>query len=132
MGAEPPFLYDKPSSHSFVSPIDRGFQPKAVTRATTAPSPPKPPKTDRPLINSRDVNRHPDSYLVVPHGNLKWKPLAPHTKSKVKWLRILLLFLYVCSWIGAVGLLVCVICIKPSGDIQDWLIWLPVSRAQRE
>ena len=62
MGAEPPFLYDPPSKYTFAGVSDRGFNPKAVSQAAWAPKPPK-PKPDGPLINSREFNRHPDSYI---------------------------------------------------------------------
>ena len=64
MGAEPPFLYDPPSKFTFASPGDKSFNPKAVTQASQVP-PRTRPKPDGPLINSKDFNRHPDSYFVV-------------------------------------------------------------------
>ena len=64
MGIEPPFLYDHPSKYSFVSPADKGFNPKAISQASLAP-PVQRPKRDGPLINAAEFNRHPDSYFVV-------------------------------------------------------------------
>lgn len=62
MGAEPPFLYDRPSKYSFTAPTDHAFNPRAASQA--ALSPPKPrPTQNGPLINS--INRHPDSYFAA-------------------------------------------------------------------
>ena len=64
MGIEPPFIYDQPSKYTFANPNQKGFNPKAVSQAAWAPKSSR-PKADGPLINSREMNRHPDSYLVV-------------------------------------------------------------------
>ena len=64
MGIEPPFLYDHPSKYTFAGPLDKGFNPKAVSQASLVP-PIKRPKQDGPLINAKEFNRHPDSYFVV-------------------------------------------------------------------
>lgn len=126
MGAEPPFMYDKPSSHNFSSPTDQRYQPRAFTQATYTPRASQ-PKSNGPLIASRDLNRHPDSYFIVPYGHLNWKPVSLNTKTTVKWVRVLLLVLRLLSFVGAAGLLVCVIFIKPIGSTLDWIIRIPVS-----
>ena len=64
MGVDPPFLYDPPSKYTFVSPSDRGFNPKAVTQAAWQPKPAR-PKREGPLINAEEFNRHPDSYIIA-------------------------------------------------------------------
>ncbi|MCJ1386704.1 hypothetical protein MMC17_009830 [Xylographa soralifera] len=64
MGADPPFLYDHPSRYSFTGPTEKGFNPKAASQASWAPRP-TPQKPDGPLINSKELNRHPDSYFIV-------------------------------------------------------------------
>ncbi|KAK3176520.1 hypothetical protein OEA41_007843 [Lepraria neglecta] len=111
MGVEPPFLYDHPSKYSFVGPTEKGFNPKAATQASWSPTRAK-AKPDGPLINSKEFNRHPDSYFVVPYGNLDSKPMSPRTKSKVKWTRLAQLFLRICELLGAAGMLFCGICLK--------------------
>ena len=127
MGAEPPFVYDKPSTYNFSGHIHQSFNPKAATHAARSPPNPSSPKRDGPLIDAREFNRHPDSYFIVPYGNLDWKPMNANTKSLVKWLRVALLVLRILSFLGAVGLLFCVICIRPIGSSLDWIIRVPVS-----
>ncbi|CAF9943363.1 MAG: hypothetical protein ALECFALPRED_011141 [Alectoria fallacina] len=124
MGAEPPFLYDHPSKFSFSGPTQQAFNPKAATHASLSlPTPTS--KPDGPLINAKEYNRHPDSYYVAPYGNLDWKPMGPHTKSRVKWTRITQLVLRTCELIGAVGMLFCVICIKGTDATTGWIIRVP-------
>ena len=126
MGAEPPFIYDKASSYTFSGATNLGFNPKAATQATWAPKQSR-PKPNGPLIDAKELNRHPDSYFIVPYGNLNWKPMSRHTRTIVKWVRILQLLLRILAFLGAAGLLVCVICIKPVGSSLDWVIRIPVS-----
>lgn len=126
MGVEPPFLYDPPSRYSFTGSTDKGFNPKAVTQASWSPPPTRAaPRPQGPLINS--VNKHPDSYLIVPYGNINAKPMSPRTKYKVKYSRWAQLFLRACALLGALGMLVCVICIKGTQDTVGWIIRVPVS-----
>jgi len=128
MGVEPPFLYDPPSRYSFTGPTERGFNPKAATQASRSP-PRQTPRQEGPLINN--INKHPDSYLIVPYGNINVKPMSPRTKKRVKYTRYLQLFLRICTLLGAVGMLVCVICIKGTQDTVGWIIRIPVSMTQR-
>lgn len=64
MGADPPFLYDHPSKYSFNGPTERGFNPKAISQASLS-LPTSRSKPDGLLINSKEFNRHPDSYFVA-------------------------------------------------------------------
>ncbi|KAL8756185.1 MAG: hypothetical protein Q9199_003103 [Rusavskia elegans] len=126
-----PFLYDHPSKYSFTGPTDKAWDPKAVTRASYAASnlsPPK-PKQDGPLIDAKEFNRHPDSYFVVPYGNLNWKPMSPRTRKKVQYTRYGQLFLRICQLLGALGLLFCVICIKGTQGPTGWIIRVPAGVA---
>ncbi|EXJ82643.1 hypothetical protein A1O3_06456 [Capronia epimyces CBS 606.96] len=118
MGVEPPFIYDRPSTYTFGSPTERGFNPKAATHASWTPKPSK-PKQDGPLIN---FNRHPDSYIVVPYGNLDAKPMNPNTKKRVTRARQIQLFLRVCALLGALGSLFCVIAINKTSSTVGWII----------
>ncbi|MCJ1320617.1 hypothetical protein MMC15_005957 [Xylographa vitiligo] len=126
MGADPPFLYDHPSRYSFTGPTEKGFNPKAASHASWTPRP-APQKRDGPLINSKELNRHPDSYFIV-YGRppmlevLDWKPLSRNTKDKVNWTRRVLRLFRVCALLGAAGLLVCVICIKGTDSTLGWII----------
>lgn len=124
MGGEP-FQYDHPTKYSFVGPADRGFHPKAATEASWTPRQPRPQHAG-PLIDSTQFNRHPDSYFVVPYGNLNAKPMSKRTKSKVKWTRVTQLLLRICALLGALGMLLCVICIRGTESITGWIIRVPV------
>ena len=64
MGAEPPYMYQRPSTTSFTAPSDRGYSPKVVTQASWSPREPR-PQPDSPLIKTAEMNRHPDSYFIV-------------------------------------------------------------------
>ncbi|MCJ1390160.1 hypothetical protein MMC18_003018 [Xylographa bjoerkii] len=121
MGADPPFLYDHPSRYSFTGPTEKGFNPKAASHASWTPLP-TPQKRDGPLINAKELNRHPDSYFIVPYGQLDWKPLSRNTKDKVNWTRRVLRLFRVCALLGAAGLLVCVICVKGTDSTLGWII----------
>ncbi|KAL8906608.1 MAG: hypothetical protein Q9207_001932 [Kuettlingeria erythrocarpa] len=126
-----PFLYDHPSRYSFTGPTDKAWDPKAVTRASLAasiPSPPR-PKQEGPLIDAKDFNRHPDSYFVVPYGNLNWKPMSPRTKKKVQYVRHAQLFLRICELLAGLGLLFCIICIKGTEGTVGWIIRVPAGVA---
>ncbi|KAL8672535.1 MAG: hypothetical protein Q9168_003002 [Polycauliona sp. 1 TL-2023] len=126
-----PFLYDHPSKYSFTGPTDKAWDPKAVTRmgyAASTPSVPR-PKHEGPLIDAKDFNRHPDSYFVVPYGNLNWKPMSPRTRKKVQHTRYAQLFLRICQLLGALGLLFCVISIKGTQGSTGWIIRVPAGLA---
>lgn len=61
--SEPPFLYDRPHTYNFDGPIDRGFNPKAVTQASRTPASPRArPRPEGPMIT---FNRHPDTVRTV-------------------------------------------------------------------
>ena len=127
MGAQEPFMYDHPTKYSFLGPADRQFNPKTVTQASWTPRAQR-PKHDGPLIESKEFNRHPDSYIIVPYGNLNAKPMGKRTKAKVKWTRLTQLFLRICALLGALGMLVCVICLRGTETLTGWVIRVPVSR----
>ncbi|KIW94860.1 uncharacterized protein Z519_04838 [Cladophialophora bantiana CBS 173.52] len=118
MGVEPPFIYDRPSTYTFGSPTDRAFNPKAATHASWTPKPQK-PKQDGPLV---DFNKHPDSYIVLPYGNLNAKSMPPNTHKKIVRVRYVQLFLRVCALIGALGALFCVIAINKTTATVGWII----------
>jgi hypothetical protein len=123
MGGQP-YLYNPPTRYSALDP-QYEFNPKSVTQASLVPRPPPKPKAEGPLIN---FNRHPDSYLILPYGNTNAVPMAPNTKDKVKWARYIQLTFRVAQLIGAVGMLVCVICLKGMTDNEGWVLRLPVSQ----
>ncbi|KAJ9614155.1 hypothetical protein H2200_002291 [Cladophialophora chaetospira] len=118
MGVEPPFIYDRPSAYTFGGPTQRGFNPKSATQASWAPKP-QTPKKDGPLV---DFNKHPDSYIVVPYGNLNAKAMPLNTQKKIVRSRQVQLFLRVCTLIGALGALFCVIAINKTTATVGWII----------
>lgn len=122
MGAQQPFLYDAPSNNT--SPY-APFNPKAVTEASRREPKPK-PKHEGPLV---DFNKHPDSYLILPYGNTNAKPMSPRTRKRVKYNRWLLLFLRCLQLVGAIGLLVCLICVRKVEEVMGWTIRIPVCSA---
>ena len=141
-GVSEPYMYDPPSKYTFTGASEKGFSPRAATQASWTPPRPR-PKVEGPLIQSKEFNRHPDSYFVVyvnlapthaqlltfhrPYGNLNWKPMSPRTKAKVKWARHIQLLLRIAALLGAAGMLFCVICIKGTGGATGWIIRVPVS-----
>ncbi|ETN36569.1 uncharacterized protein HMPREF1541_08847 [Cyphellophora europaea CBS 101466] len=117
-GSNAPFLYDRPQSWNFGAPTSRGFNPKAATEASWTPRANK-PKSNGPLV---DFNKHPDSYLVVPYGNLTTQPMHPNTKKRVVRARTGLLVLRWLALLGAMGLLFCVISINKTTTTVAWII----------
>ncbi|MCJ1351765.1 MAG: hypothetical protein MMC33_001749 [Icmadophila ericetorum] len=128
MGGQQPFLYDRASQYSFSGPTDKVFDPKAVSRASWTPTAPR-PKQEGPLINAKELNKHPDSYVILPYGNINAKPMSPRTKNKVKYTRWMQLLLRFASLLGALGMLFCVICIKGTSTTLGWIIRIPPSVA---
>ncbi|KAI9868832.1 MAG: hypothetical protein M1813_004683 [Trichoglossum hirsutum] len=118
MGVEPPFLYDPPAK--FNDPY-RNFNPKSVTLESRSPQKPK-KKSEGPLVN---FNTHPDSYLILPYGKINARPMSPRTKTKVKWARMTLLLLRCCQLLGALAMMVSVICIRGTDGSTGWLLRIP-------
>ncbi|EER39346.1 conserved hypothetical protein [Histoplasma capsulatum H143] len=114
---EPPFMYDPPSSNRF-SGISDKFDPKSVTRESWTPREPR-MEIKGPLVN---FNTHPDSYIVIPDGKFNKKTMSPKTKHRVKYTRTFQLVLRVCTLIGGLGLLFCVICINKTAGVVSWMI----------
>jgi hypothetical protein len=122
MGRWQPYLYNAPARNSMYDVPDV-FNPKAVTEASRRPPSPK-KKQDGPLVN---FNRHPDSYLVLPYGNTGAKPMKPKTKTIIKLVRWLQLFLRVLTLFGAIGALLVAIFIRGATSTEGYIIRIPVS-----
>ncbi|EDN07253.1 predicted protein [Histoplasma mississippiense (nom. inval.)] len=114
---EPPFMYDPPSSNRFSGVSDK-FDPKSVTRESWTPREPR-MEIKGPLVN---FNTHPDSYIVIPDGKFNKKTMSPKTKHRIKYTRTFQLVLRVCTLIGSLGLLFCVICINKTAGVVSWMI----------
>lgn len=123
MGGGQPFLYAARAPVQY-SALDPGFNPKSVTQASYAtPLPPR-PKQEGPLLS---FNRHPDSYVVQPYGQLDCKPMSPNTKTKIKWTRSIQLASRILQLLGGIVIMIFVISIKGASDNEGWIIRLPVS-----
>ncbi|KAI9684341.1 MAG: hypothetical protein M1829_002150 [Trizodia sp. TS-e1964] len=117
MGVEPPYLYDPPSRQRWSDTSDT-FNPKSVTQASLARPMPR-QKQEGPFLN---FNKHPDSYLILPHGNPAVTNLGSNIKKKVKIARWAQQFFRSCQLVGAAGLLFCAICIRGIDTITGWII----------
>lgn len=124
-GGHAPYLYNPPKSYNSYDPY-HGFNPKAVSQASLVKPPPR-PKQVGPLL---DFNRHPDTYPSTPFGRHDIEPMRKSTKKRVNRARLSQLTLRCIQLIGAVGLLVCVICVKIPRTAEGWMIRIPVSTAQ--
>lgn len=123
MGVEPPYLYDRPSRRNLAEPY-YDFNPRAYTQASLSPKPQPRPRKEGPLI---DFNKHPDSYMIVPYRPTYVSPMPASTKTQVVVVRWIQFAFRMMQLIGAVGLLVLVICIRGTSDTQGWMIKIPVS-----
>lgn len=94
------------------------FDPKAVTRASWEPKPQK-PKQNGPLIS---FNRHPDAHMVLNHRSTTYSPMSPRTKSAIKWIRRVQLFLRVLQLNAAVGILVVFILLDKIDEVKGWVM----------
>ncbi|KAK4632405.1 hypothetical protein CLAFUW4_03189 [Fulvia fulva] len=125
-GSDQPFLYDPaPNSRPLSYPYS-DFNPRAATQSHYAAMTEraerqkrKAAQDGRPLIN---FNQHPDSYMVVNNPTVDHKPLSPSTKRNIIWTRWSQFVLRLFQEIGALGILVCVICLKMKNDGPGWII----------
>ena len=147
-GGNLPYIYGRPSPR--VAYPYSTFNPKAVTqaayRALEDESRPK-PKHEGPLItfdpqaaNSQELevgknapryktkikepvnfNQHPDSWQYEIKQRANRKPMPKRTKTEVAVIRWLQFVLRVLEAIGAIGLLVCVICLKIKPTSLSWI-----------
>ena len=52
--------------------------------------------------------------------------MSPKTKKKVKYVRLVQLCLRICSLLGAMGMLFCVICINKTESTVGWVLKVAV------
>lgn len=98
-----------------------GFNPKAVTQAEykkVQDEKKEKSKPEGPLIN---FNAHPDSYMIVGAKQPRYTPMPARTKTEVTVIRWIQFALRVIEELGALGMLVCVICIQ---DVELSLVWI--------
>lgn len=117
-----PFIYDRPKTYAYSD-----FNPRAATQAEQKKREEdekrRSKKQDGPLIN---FNAHPDSYMIVPGQNVTHKEMSKRTKPTVKALRWTQLALRILEEIGAIGLMVCVVCLRKMETSTSWIIRIAV------
>lgn len=131
-GSDQPFLYDRPTNrNSQITYPYSDFNPRAATQAHYAALTERAERQKhrsaqegKPLIN---FNQHPDSYMIVGQPTVDYEPMAPSTKKMVIAMRWVQFALRLLQEIGAVGILVCVICLKMNNDGPGWIIRVAVS-----
>jgi len=121
MGGSAPYLYD--NSHQNFE-----FNPRAYSQATFRDSyassiQTSKPKREGPLI---DLNRHPDSWVIVAAGGNDADPLPANFKQKVVITRWVQFALRVLTLLGACGLFFCAVCIKGTIGAEGYIIKVPV------
>ncbi|EME47416.1 hypothetical protein DOTSEDRAFT_31855 [Dothistroma septosporum NZE10] len=125
-GSDQPYLYDPaPNTRPLSFPYS-DFNPRAATQAHYAAMAEraerqkrKAAQDGRPLIS---FNQHPDSYMVVNNPTVDHKPMSPNTKRNIVWTRWTQFVLRLLEEIGALGILVCVICLKMQNNGPGWII----------
>lgn len=127
---EQPYLYDRIEARNSVAYPYSDFNPKAVTQAHYAAFAEraerqkyKAAQDGKPLIN---FNQHPDSYMIVNNPAVHHEPMPANTKKSIIWTRWVQFVLRLFQQIGAVGILVCVICLKMKNDGPGWIIRVAV------
>ncbi|KAK8159470.1 hypothetical protein IWX90DRAFT_301483 [Phyllosticta citrichinensis] len=128
-GPDQPYIYE-PQRNSVTVDSLYGFNPRAVTQASRAAAKAAASKTsassvrEGPLI---DFNRHPDSYLIGQYDHSDVEPMSPKTKERVNWAKWIQFAFRALQLIAAIGLLICVICIKGTQGLEGWIIRVSVA-----
>ena len=102
------------------------FNPRAATEATRKAEEERlreKPKPNGPLIN---FNQHPDSYMIVPGKNVNHKTMSKRTKKTVVVLRWTQLAFRILEEIGAIGLLICVVCLGNMESSMSYIVRIAV------
>ena len=117
-----PYIYDRrPMTYAYSD-----FNPRAATQATRKAEEERNKrrsKQDGPLIN---FNAHPDSYMIVPGRNVNVKMMSKYTKKTVTILRWTQLALRILEAIGAIGLMVCVVCLTNMETSMSYIVRIAV------
>ncbi|SMQ54734.1 unnamed protein product [Zymoseptoria tritici ST99CH_3D7] len=128
-GSGQPYLYEAASARNSAAFPFNDFNPRAATQAHYQAQADRAERhkyrqsqQGQPLIKQINFNAHPDSYLPVQVQPKEHVEISPNTKRNVVWTRWLQLALRVVQEIGALGILVCVICLKMKQDAPSWMI----------
>lgn len=131
-GSEQPYLYDPPASRNTITYPYSDFNPRAATQAHYAAMTEQAERRKRkaaqegkPLIN---FNQHPDSYMIVGQPTTNHEPMHANTKARIVWTRWIQFGFRLIQEVGALGILVCVICLKMKNNGAGWIIRVAVSR----
>lgn len=124
MRANNPSSYAQPSKYSLAHNSEAGVETRPAANASWIPKS-QIPRPNGPYIPVETLNRYSESYMVIPSNFPDHKSPAKKNHTVVKC-RILLLLVRICSWLGAAGLLVCVVLVRPIGSTMDWVIKAPV------
>lgn len=131
-----PFLYDPAPSQRPISFPYSHFNPRAATEAHHAALRDRADHHRSQLLNSGrpliDFNAHPDSYMIVGGPTPQYETMPANTKVMITTARWIQFGLRVHQEIGAIGLLVCFICLKMKLDGQGWALRIAVSHEIRE
>jgi len=135
MGQDQPFIYDPPADRHSVTYPHSDFNPRAATQAHYAAFA---ERAERNKLKSQqkgpliDFNAHPDSfsYMIVPTQTIEHTPLPANAAKNIIWTRWVQFGLRIVQELGALGILVCVICLKMKSDAVAWMIRVAVSSVQ--
>lgn len=116
-------MYSNTSVSSDFNP--REYSEKASSYASSAHA--GKPQQHGPLL---EFNRHPDSWMIVAHGTDYDKVLPANFRRKIVTTRWIQLILRVTQFLAAIGLFVCIVCIKGTVGNQSWILRLPVSTSK--
>lgn len=118
----PLIRFDQPVGSYMVVSGDKVNYTPAAYEALQAKKKTK-PEGKGPLIN---FNQHPDSWMVVSSQNVKYTPMPASTKTKVTAIRWVQFALRILEELGALGVLVCMICFKNMPKAFSWIMRLAV------
>jgi hypothetical protein len=117
-----PYIYDRrPMTYAYSD-----FNPRAATEATRKAEEKwlkGKAKPDGPLIN---FNQHPDSYMVVPGKNVSHATMSKRTKTTVVALRWTQLAFRILEEVGAIGLLIGVVCLGNMESSMSYIVRIAV------
>jgi len=106
------------------------FNPRAYSQASYAVSVHSEQRRSRPQQQGPliDLNRHPDSWMIVAHGsNPNIKPLPSNTKKKIVVTRWVQFASRLLQLVATLGLFVCLVCVNGMQGAWQWILRIPVS-----
>lgn len=131
--SDQPYIYEPSLQNRRTVYPYSDFNPKSVSQASyqalkRKEEQKKKAKQDGPLIN---FNQHPDSYMIVAGQNVQYKPMSAKTPKIVAGVRWTQFSLRILEEVGAIGLLVAVICLKNIETALSWIVRIAVSETKK-